>query len=179
MSTTIDRTTLEVRYSVARRPSTATHIINPDLSAVVSVPRKYRKIIGDDVLERTTAEKAAVNAAEIVEHNLTIESTLKSRIGSHAGLDGIAWSITASGLVISFSLSSLIVNDTSTITPDMSLIKYVEASLVYNSDDDEFYMVVFEKIDGEYADLQTSETLYDILGKWSVVANGTSLVEVV
>lgn len=40
-------------------------IINPDLTALASVPQKYWKVSGDLVIEMTPAEKAVVDAAEL------------------------------------------------------------------------------------------------------------------
>ncbi len=64
MSNVIHRTTLKQRYSV-HTPyySIAIWIINPDLSAVSGVLKKYWKIVGDSVEEMTQGEKDTVDAA--------------------------------------------------------------------------------------------------------------------
>ena len=67
MTDVIHRTTLEQHFDV-NTPSfpTGTWIINPDLSAVASVAKKYWKISVDDVLEMTQGEKDAIDAADLV-----------------------------------------------------------------------------------------------------------------
>ena len=64
MSNVLNRTTKEYRTSV-NTPDypEVTWIINPDLSAVQSVPVKYWKIVGDTVTEMNQSEKDAVDAA--------------------------------------------------------------------------------------------------------------------
>lgn len=42
-------------------------LVNPDLSAVSSVPRKYWKIANNSVVEMTEAEKQAIDNAELTE----------------------------------------------------------------------------------------------------------------
>lgn len=42
----------------------STVVVNPDLSALVSVPKKYWKKSGYSVVEMNTAEKATVDSAE-------------------------------------------------------------------------------------------------------------------
>ena len=66
MSDVINRTTLQQLSSVNSPdyPS-AEWIHNPDLSAVSGVAKMYWKIVGDDVLEMTQAEKDAVDAARL------------------------------------------------------------------------------------------------------------------
>jgi len=39
-------------------------IVNPDVSAIINVPRKYWKRVGDQVQEMSVAEKQAVDDAE-------------------------------------------------------------------------------------------------------------------
>lgn len=62
MSNVLNRTTKEYLISVSTGfYSTASWIINPDMSAVVGVPSKYWKITGDVVSEMSQAEKDAVD----------------------------------------------------------------------------------------------------------------------
>lgn len=65
MSSVVHRVTKEHRPS-AHTPDypVADWIINPDLTALVGVPQKYWKIVGDLVLEMIQAEKNAVDAAD-------------------------------------------------------------------------------------------------------------------
>lgn len=64
MADVINRATLEIRRSV-HTPNfpTADWIVNPDLSALAGVPVRYWKVVGDTVVEMTTPEKDAVDAA--------------------------------------------------------------------------------------------------------------------
>jgi len=65
MSDVLNRTTLEYLHSVSTpRYPVADWVINPDMSAVAGVPRKYWKLTGDAVLPMDAAERAAVDAAE-------------------------------------------------------------------------------------------------------------------
>lgn len=67
MATVLNRTTKQLLVSVNTPDySTATWIINPNLSAVVGVPVEYWKITGDVVSEMDASEKAAVDAVLIV-----------------------------------------------------------------------------------------------------------------
>lgn len=64
----LHRTTKEVLRSVpsAELPEpVANYIEEPDLSLLDTVPVKYIKIEGDDLVEMTRAEKNAVDAAEL------------------------------------------------------------------------------------------------------------------
>ena len=65
MADVIHRTTLELRMSVNTSEfDSGTWIINPNLSGVSGVAKKYWKISGDSVLEMDQTEKDAVDAAE-------------------------------------------------------------------------------------------------------------------
>ena len=66
MADVIHRTTLEQQFSVNTAVfSPATWIINPDLSALSGVEKKYWKIVGDTVVEMTQPEKDAVDTADL------------------------------------------------------------------------------------------------------------------
>jgi len=64
MAIVINRSTVQVVYS-ANTPDYPTEnwIINPDISSLTGVPKKYWKISGDSVLEMDQSEKDAVDAA--------------------------------------------------------------------------------------------------------------------
>lgn len=66
MSNVLNKTTGEYRVSVHDPdfPS-AQWFINPNVSAVVSVPTKYWKVGTNPVQEMSTGEKSAVDAAEV------------------------------------------------------------------------------------------------------------------
>jgi hypothetical protein len=67
MSNVLNRTTLEIHYSV-HTPDYPPEIwvINPDLTILQTVPMKYLKLVGDILTEMTASEKAVVDAAELV-----------------------------------------------------------------------------------------------------------------
>lgn len=66
MANVLNRTTREYRESANTPDFPADQwIINPDLSAVAGVARKYWKILLDAVLAMTQAERDAVDAAEV------------------------------------------------------------------------------------------------------------------
>jgi len=77
MSDVINRTTKQYLKSVNTPDYSDTDwIINPDLSSLTSVPQKYWKISGDNVLEMNTEEKAAVDYAiggSILNENYKVE----------------------------------------------------------------------------------------------------------
>jgi hypothetical protein len=49
-------------------------LINPDISAVKDVPRKYWKRVGDQIKEMTAAEKTAVDNAEKSARDVRIDN---------------------------------------------------------------------------------------------------------
>jgi len=66
MSDVLNRTTKEQRYSVHTPDySVVDWIINPDLSGVVGVPKKYWLITGDVVSEMNQAQKDVVDATQL------------------------------------------------------------------------------------------------------------------
>jgi len=66
MAIVLHRESLELRRSVNTPDFPRTEwIINPDLSAVEKVPRKYWRIDAERVVEMSSAEKAAVDQAEL------------------------------------------------------------------------------------------------------------------
>lgn len=80
MADVIHRTTLEQRFSIHTPDyDPGTWIINPDLSGVSGVPKKYWKIDGDNVVEMTQPEKDAVDAAELADAKVARKAWLKLR----------------------------------------------------------------------------------------------------
>ena len=75
MATVLNRTTLDLIES-AHTPDydPAQWLINPDLSGVAGLPRRYWKIVGNDVVPMTAAEMAAVDA-EIADLAAAVPST--------------------------------------------------------------------------------------------------------
>lgn len=64
MANVVNRTTVQYLQFVNTPDYDPTSwIINPDLSALASVPQKYWKVVGDTVVEMDSGEKAAVDAA--------------------------------------------------------------------------------------------------------------------
>lgn len=65
MGSVVNRATVEYRGSINTPDySDVDWIINPDLSALASIPHKYWKVFGDNVVEMDQSEKDAVDAAE-------------------------------------------------------------------------------------------------------------------
>ena len=180
MSDVIHRTTLELKLSVNTQDfPTGTWIINPDLSALGGVAEKYWKIVVDAVLEMTQVEKDAVDAAETQAAIDSKETIVKNAILPEAGLiASVLAASSASGLVITSAATNLGLNDTATVVADTTLTKFVIIKLIYNSTSDSFSIQSFEKTDGDYSDLAADETLTANIKEYSVVANGTDLVEV-
>lgn len=110
MSDVVHRTTVEYRQSVDTDDySPVTWIINPDLSALTSVPQKYWKVSGDSVLEMNQTEKDAVDAALLAAYQANLKSiagklmvvdddyTASEDIRDYIGTNAI-WTDTVSGL---------------------------------------------------------------------------------
>jgi len=180
MSNVINRTTKQYKESV-NTPDypVADWIINPDLSALTSVPEKYWKIVGDDVVEMTQTEKDTVDTNETQSGIAGHEAHLKARmfpdptiLSDHNALSS------ASGLTITSSVSQFGLNDTTNVTADATDTKYAIIKLIYNSTTDTFLLTSYEKTTGAYATLAADELLLATVKEYSVVANGTTLTEV-
>lgn len=79
MADVLQRTTKEQRFSVHTPDyDPAIWIINPDLSGVTGVPKKYWKIDGDTVSEMNQSEKDAVDAALLPGIKTTRKSYLRT-----------------------------------------------------------------------------------------------------
>ena len=75
MANVVNRTAvpIEILYSVNTPDyDPAQWIINPDLTILDTVPIHYIKIVGDLLVEMTVAEKAAVDAAELIEEKARV-----------------------------------------------------------------------------------------------------------
>lgn len=179
MSNTLDRISFEYRTN-QHTPDVNpfTHIVNPDLTPVLGVDKKYWILTGDVLSVMNAAAQAVVDAAAIIKRNISTAALLTERTAPYAVFKGIDWSIAASGLEIIFNLNSLIIDDRITISVDASLVTYAQAVLVHNLSSFEYYMVVTERTDGSYEQLDPEEQFIVTLGEWSVEANGTDLVEV-
>lgn len=178
MSEVINRTTLELKDSV-NTPDypVAQWIINPDLSGVASVPKKYWKIVGDNVEEMTQAEKDVVDAAEAAADKAAKEARVKENITADP-LEGLTVDIQVSGLSVTVNINSLVVNDVTTITADPTYEKFLMLCYVYDEGADTLSVNAYEKTTGLYADLTDDEIQVKHLGEWSTPANGTELTEV-
>ena len=79
MSDVLHRTTKEQRFSVHTPDySVVTWIINPDLSGVTGVPKKYWEITGDVVSEMNQGEKDAVDGALLPGQKTTKKASLRT-----------------------------------------------------------------------------------------------------
>ncbi|MCK5641595.1 MAG: hypothetical protein KAJ19_12405 [Gammaproteobacteria bacterium] len=155
---------------------------DPDFSNVDGVPKKYWEIpvVDPGPEEMDTAAKAVVDAADLAAANAATREQVLAAIDPQRALDGRSWSISADDLTISFKLDQLI-DDSYTATADVSDTKFVEASLINDTDAaeaDSLVMLVRTKTTELYANLDSNHSFVSFLGEWSVVANGTVLVEV-
>lgn len=73
MASVVNKNTLQYLKSVHTPDyDTADWLINPDLSTVDGVPRQYWKIVNEEVVEMTTAEKDAVDKEKANAKNISI-----------------------------------------------------------------------------------------------------------
>ncbi len=94
-------------------------------------------------------------------------------------LRGFEPSVVAVGLQITVNVNAVIVNDVTNIVADPTDTKFVLVSMSYNKATDVFDVVVRERTVGTYADLTSpDEVLVADLQEYSLVANGSTLVEV-
>lgn len=142
------------------------------------VDPRYWETVGDTVVEMSTLDKAAVDAAELAAHNTATESAIKERLQPPLPLSGLTTAVSVLGLVITVDINSIVVNDQTTVVADLALTKTVKVCYVYDSTLDNFSVVVFEKTDGIYNTLAETEYIAADFGEWSVVANGVDLVAV-
>ena len=94
-------------------------------------------------------------------------------------LAGMSRSVVAVGLQITVNINAVIVDDVTNIVADPTDTKFVLVSMSYDKALDVFAVVVREKTTGLYVDLDSpDEVLVEDLQEFSLVANGTALVEV-
>lgn len=106
------------------------------------------------------------------------EDAIKSALFADP-LAGLPRSVVAVGLQITVNVNAVIVDDVTTIVADPTDTKFVLVSMSYNKATDVFGVVVREKTTGQYADLLSpDEVLVEDFQEYSLVASGTTLVEV-
>lgn len=94
-------------------------------------------------------------------------------------LEGIPRSVVAAGLEITVNVDAVIVDDVTTVVADPTDTKLILVSMSYDKATDVFAVVVREKTTGQYADLLSpDEVLVEDFQEYSLVASGTTLVEV-
>ncbi len=94
-------------------------------------------------------------------------------------LEGLPRSVVAVGLQITVNVNAVIVDDVTDVVADPTDAKMVLVSMAYNKATDVFLVVVREKTTGLYADLLSpDEVLVEDLQEYSLVAAGSTLVEV-
>ena len=136
------------------------------------------KVWFDDTL--SSGDKTALDgvvAAHAGTATKSIQEGIKQQILSDP-LNGLLVTVTASGLVITADIEDLVDNDQTTIVADPTDTKFVKVCYVYNESTDAFSLEVYEKTTGQYAALAPPEVLVRDIKEFSVVANGTDLVEV-
>lgn len=152
-------------------------VLTLPVKLVAGVERKHHKVVDGVAVEMLQAGKDAVDANHEAANTPVIQQQIKDRLLGDA-LNGLAVSVTASGLVITTDIESLVDEDETTVVADGSNTKYVRLCYIYNADTDVFSIAAHEKTTGEYAALTPPEYLVRELGEFSVVASGTELVEV-
>ncbi len=106
------------------------------------------------------------------------EAQIKSALFADP-LEGFIPSVVASGLQITVNVDPVIVNDVTNVVADPTDTKFVLVSMSYNKATDVFAIVAREKTTGQYADLLSpDEVLVEDFQEYSLVAAGTTLVEV-
>lgn len=109
MTTILNRTTLNLvqvaNISDLSRlgPSVSEWIINPDLSAVGSVPKKYWKLTGDFITEMSQPEKDVVDATNFSEQNPVRYEAIDSRTSE---LIAQGFAFPPDGYIFSLSMES-------------------------------------------------------------------------
>lgn len=88
MGDMLNRTTLQSLTSVNTPDyDEAEWLVNPDLSALDGVPRKYWKVVGDAVVEMDATEKESVDAVELLVAKLekvyAMKDTLTAYVARH------------------------------------------------------------------------------------------------
>ena len=185
MGSVLHKTTLEYKPSVADmagRFPTSDWVHRPDLSNVEGVAKKYwvTPVTGTGPVEMDAAAKVVKDAEILAASKSATVTSILTETAPHSALDDHDWALNTDGLTISFTLD-LLIDDSVTAAADASLTTYVEASLIHDSDEaeeDSLVLMMRTKTDGSYGDLDSNESLIDVLGEWTIVANGTELVEV-
>lgn len=178
MSDVVNRTTVQYLKSV-HTPNfpDADWIINPDLSALASVPQKYWKISGDTVLEMNTTEKETVDDTALAASVSAKETDLKGRFVHPDLISELGLTAVPTGLVIDMESTKLDITDSVTVVADPDDTKEVRCRLKYDDASDTFSFQVDEKTTSEFAELEDDETLISEVKIFSLVAAGTSLTE--
>lgn len=185
MGGVLHRTTLDRRDSVsnmAARFPIEEWVHYPDYSNVDGVAKQYwvTPVVDPGPVEMDDAAKLVKDAEVLAAANADTREQVLASIDPQSALEDRDWSISVSGLTISFTLDQLI-DDDHAVTADSTDTKFVEASLINDTDAAEassLVMLVRTRTTALYADRLSNETLVTWLGEWSVVANGDTLVEV-
>lgn len=190
MSNILHRTTLEyIPQSPTRQGfPLETYLINGDYSAVGGAqsgqPKKYwvTPVVGESVLLMDQAGRDAADVLESDVNVLAAETRLEATIGVPSNpLPGEVWSISVSGLAITVNHDPLVSGFVHTVVADASDATSIQVLMMYeaepNEGDDKFFIRVFEKTTGEYADILAGEIVFENLGDYTLTANGTDLVE--
>ncbi len=180
MSSALHRTSLEFR-GLVNTPDfdTGTWVINPDMSPVDGEPKKYWVLTGDVLSVMDQAGKDVVDAADAATTTATAEASVKGALAADPLTNsGLSAEVAVSGLTLTCDIDNLVENDVTTVVADGTDTKTVMLCYLYNRDTDTLYMKAYEKTTGLYDDMLLEEELIRCFGQWTVVANGTDLVEV-
>lgn len=153
------------------------HTLTSAVHLVDGVAKKHHTVDGGVVVEMDQAGKDAVDAADAPGIMAIAQAGIKAALYADY-LDGFAVDVTASGLVITTDIDKLVADDQTVVVADATNTKYVKLWYVYNEDTDSFYVLATEKTTGNYAPINWPEYVLSELKVFTVVANGTDLVEV-
>lgn len=185
MANAIDRTTLAIRQRVNRHNppynGAGWLLLGSDIATELAIAQQYRKIVAEAVVEMDSAEKAVVDAASATAAQDAEAAALVDKLEKPTVLGDTAWSTSTSGLTVTINVGTLLVGDQETVTADATEVTYVRASLVYNEGNGPgagaFTSLVDTRTDSTlYGDLAAGEEAFT-LAEWTLVANGTVLVE--
>jgi len=85
---------------------------------------------------------------------------------------------TASLLAITSNVGSAIVDDVTNVTADPDNAKFVRISVIRDDTSGDLEILAEEKVLGDYSGVPSGKDLEQIINEFSVVAAGTTLVEV-
>lgn len=141
------------------------------------VHEKLKNLLGNKLLGVSSHSGGGNLLPEIIFH-LDDSVTAQEKSDSQDLLNAIVKpSLSVNGLQCDVSMG-LLLSDTYTPSADANDIKYVKFGLQIDNTSGDYELVVFEKTDGEYADIDSGKTYCCDLKEYYIEANGSELLEV-